>query len=328
MNFIESKKKGPFWDGLKKRGYDIRKTRLGNTDILRLTAPNGNKWLTSTNGSHPATSGIVSKIAGDKTLASIYANELGISVAGTVKIMHGEIDTVKMKMMLEKYNTVVVKPVDSYGSKGVTLDIVDLNQLSNAISNAAVYSSGILIQEQVYGDELRFTVINGKTESVLLRQTPRIVGDGVSTVAYLIEKENSTRASYANRYIAYPALDDTIIDRSYVTNTTVPSIGQTVEFSRATMVKNGATVYEVGSETHQGYKDIAERFADELASSIIVVDMFVKDYKKSPEDSQYWFNELNTNPALVMYHAPVNADSSRVVDIILDKLDAAIRSGL
>lgn len=313
---------------LKERGYQIEEVQFDDKPLLRLCAPNGNQWLTSTNVSYPMTSGVVAQISTDKVAAYKYAQMMDVSTPFTSSIADKEVGSFDYGGILERFSRVVVKPSDGFGSNGVTLDITAVDEFQKAVSYAHTFSPIAVVQEQIEGDELRFTVLDGKVVSVLQRQAPRVVGDGVSTIAELIRKQNEQRRNWSFPFIKYPQLDGALIDGSCLADMTVLQIGEMRELSRATMVKCGAIVYEIIDEIDPSYCEIVERLASGLAATFIVADLFVQDYKQPAAVNNYWFNEFNVSPALKMYYAPVNKDASSVARMIVDRFDAMITKGL
>jgi glutamate--cysteine ligase len=325
-DFKECTRTGPFWSAFRERGYTLSESASTEAGVLvRLTSPNGSSWLTATNVSHPMVSGIVERISQNKILSYDFAKNIGIEVPDTEIAYKGQ--PIGKSQLLSKYKLVVVKPLDSFGSRGLTVNVDSKQQLDRSLKKSYQYSETALVQQQVEGSEFRFTIIDGKVVSILLRQPPNVVGDGHSSVAELIKKENIARSHLKFPHVVYPPLTETIIDAKYINDhKTVPQKDETVEFSRATMIKDGASVYEMIDKAHESYKDIAEKLAAELGANFIVVDIFIKSIELPAKKDMYWFNEFNTSPAIRMYYGVRNMNASHIADMIIDKTDKAIRS--
>jgi cyanophycin synthetase len=326
MQFKKSLSTRPFWQALRDKGYEIESTSILDKPILRLTSPSGKQWLTSTNISHPTTSTLVTEIATNKWMAYKVIETMGISMPYTLCVSRE--DTIDEKAIFSRAAKLITKPRDSLASRGVTLNITTKDELHSGLEEAWRYSAHAIIQQMVTGDEMRFTILDGEVVSVLQRQTPRVVGNGKSTIAELIEQENIVRRSRRHEYIAYPELDATLIDAGYLTDSRVLEEGYVLELSKSTLVKTGATIYERIDDIHASYLSIVNRIANELGSSFIVVDLFVQDYTKPATADAYWFNELNVSSALVLYYAPINKDDTHIANMIVDKFDKMITKGL
>ncbi len=324
MMFGSCKRKGPFWSGLRDRGYKISESSLAGCPLIRLESPDGKAWLTSTNITYPAMSPLVAKIADDKLLASDFVSQQNVNTIDTFAVEKNAVPA-EINGFLEKHSLVVVKPATSFGSNGVTLGISRSEDLMAAIEKARHFSSVVLVQKQINNaDEVRFTVVDGKAESVLLRQTPRVIGDGVKTIEELIAAENTLRATWGNQFISYPQLDSRLVDESYVSSQSVLAPGEIIELNKSTMVRGGAVVYEIRDAVHDDYIAIAEDLSKALACSQIAIDIFINDVSLPAADN-YWFNEFNVSPATVLYLAAVNEDNRSVVNRIIDKFDGDLK---
>lgn len=326
IEFKTCERTSPFWAGLRSRGYTLKEATLAGKPLIKCISASGATWTTTTNISYPMNSGMIEEIARQKDVAYDLVASMGGSIPMTKVIARGEpIDQVSE--IFSQVAKVVVKPIDSSGSNGVTCDITEESQLAQALIDARQYSSNVIVQEQVYGDEVRFTVLNGDVVSVLLRRGPRVIGDGVSTVASLIEKENEARRSLTLQFIRYPQLTPALIKQSYFTDITIPAQGEIVQLSDATMVKRGASIYEAIDTTHSTYIEFAKRLANYIGSGLLVVDIFIADHTVEMKKGNHWFNEFNASPALALYYASRGKSSAHVADKILNTFDAAINYG-
>jgi cyanophycin synthetase len=245
----------------------------------------------------------VREISRHKELAYTYASDRGVQVPYT-HTLHGHetISAQEAEELLAAYGKLIVKPSNASLSRGLTVNITSHKALNEAISVAREVSETILVQQQVEGEEVRFTVIDGKVVAALLRQTPRVIGDGISTVAQLIMAENIERKALKFNYLSYPQLDASIIPSSYLTSTQVLEKAEVLELNRATMVKNGCSIYDVLKDVDVSYVNTVERLVQDLDARFVVVDMFLKDFRTPQAEDNYWFIEFNTSPVLKLYY--------------------------
>jgi len=88
----------------------------------------------------------------------------------------------------------VVKPANGTGGgRGVTTGIRTPWQLARAAALAAVYGDQLLIEEQITGDNYRLLYLDGELIDAFVRRLPSVVGDGKSSIATLIQRENEIR---------------------------------------------------------------------------------------------------------------------------------------
>ena len=287
---------------LSTRGYSIEKLTLDSQKYTRFLPSSGSPWLVR-NGSitYPFLSRTCLRISRRKDLAHTFCKELGVRVPTTFTLS-GPLKTAELQRYL-MHAPLVVKPHNGAMSKGVTLGVNDMPALLQAITVARGYSDTILVQEQIAGEEIRFVVVDARVRAALLRQTPRIVGNGQDTVQQLIEKENHSRGTLRMPYVNYPALKSNLLDLDFVAPTYVPAANELVELGKGTMIKTGASVYDVHDRVHESYEHVAEKLATKLGARFIVVDMIIEDFEQSLSNSNYAFLEFNTAPALKMFYS-------------------------
>lgn len=312
MIFKESSRQSALWVGLKERGFRVEETICNGKLYIRMISPEGKSWLASNKMSYPMNGHEVYCIANDKSVSYGIARSLDINIPDSIYVVRDNFSNNEVEAFLATMKPVIVKPLDSYQSKGVTLNINQPEQLRRALEKAWRESATAIIQEQVSGEEYRFTVLDGKVISVLRRERPQIVGDGASTVAELVAIENEAREKLS---VSYPAWSQNLVGDAVRDGRILPA-GERLILSQATMARNGASIYEVIDETDSRYIELAEKFAGEIGAGLLAVDMFIEDHRKY---GQYWFNECNAAPALKLYMAVRNRDDSHVIDKIVDR---------
>ena len=96
-----------------------------------------------------------------------------------------------LSIITETYNLefpLVVKPVDGTQGYGVYLNITDTENLYNIIQKLQNSNrKNLIIEEQVFGDNYRIMVFNGKIIDILRRELASVTGDGKSSIQKLID---------------------------------------------------------------------------------------------------------------------------------------------
>jgi len=311
---------------LRVKGYHMSDTSH-NPLVVAYESPTGKCWTTKASFiTYPFNSEHVQDVSVNKqkTYDFAVAHEFPSPYS---KMIRTELSEDASKSLLTKFGTLIVKPSNSSLSRGLTLNITTPKELKEAFKMAQRVSDTVLVQQQVEGDELRFLVMNGRVEAVLLRQTARVVGDGSSTIAELIEEENESRRQIKLERITYPLLSEDIVDETLLTNGRIPAKGEIVELNRSTMVRGGASIYNVFSEVHKTYIDKVETLVQKLGASFIVADVFCKDYTQSANDQNYWLIEFNTAPVLKLCYACRDGRQFDVVSRLADQIDLFLQQG-
>ena len=303
------------------KGYGVEELRIGTEEYTRFKSPVGKIWFTdATYITYPMLDASVVTLARQKDISSRLVESLGVSTPKTVYGLGPDAES-----LLNSAQRVIMKPIDSSAARGLTMDITTKSQFEAAAETVRSFSEKeVMVQQQVTGDEIRFVVMDYETKIALFRQTPRVTGDGTRSVRQLIEAENKARAGLRLEHITYPQLTDALIDSAYMTSTLVPKSGEIVELGRGSMVKTGASIYNIFSTVHASYLEIASRIAKALGASFLVVDLIVKDYEKPAEPDNYWFLELNAAPALRLFYADRDGHHADIVPELVSLIDRTI----
>ena len=88
----------------------------------------------------------------------------------------------------------VVKPAKyGIGGFGITCGVRTRLQLAMAMAHARAVDTELLIEEMIEGEVFRLLYLDGELLDAVLRSPPSVVGDGVSTIRRLVEKDNADR---------------------------------------------------------------------------------------------------------------------------------------
>lgn len=313
--FTESSRQGALWVGLRAQGFAIEEATINAMLFIRITNSNGGVWLSGKKMSYPMNSPGVHEIANDKRLSYEVANAIGINTPASLYV-DKSVSIEEISNFMSRYKKVVVKPLDGYKSRGVTLNIVDEDELGRALQCAYQESNTAIIQEQVEAEEYRFSVLNHKVVSVLRRERPQIVGDGISTIAQLVEKENHARQQLPPTVASYPLWTEDLMGE-IVLSTKVLDLGERCILSNTTLVSKGASVYELIEKTHQSYCEIAERFVKTIDAGYVAVDIFISDHNQQAEETNYWFNECNASPSLKLFTTSRNYNDEHIIQDVI-----------
>ena len=306
-----------------KRGYSVTEGRIKNSRTVTFTSPAGRSWQAlAAHISYPFNTKKIRTVSINKEKSYALASSIGVATPYTRLITKDDqLSPSEAHELLGRFNRLIVKPAQASLSRGLTLDINSQAALNKAIAYARTISPRVLVQEQVEGEEIRFTVIDGKVRAAILRRTPRVVGNGHSTIAQLIDAENADRQQLQTAHVTYPLLTGDIIDPSLLTSSRVLGEDEILELNRATMIKNGCSVYDVLGAVDPSYIAPIEQLAKVLGAKFVVVDMFLKDFTQPKADGNYWFIEFNTAPVLKMFYGCRDGRVYDIVPVLVDVID-------
>lgn len=304
-------------NALHDHGFSSRTYLVGEHEFAEYTHPNGAIWLTRTEHfSYPLNHGAVMEMADQKALAEEWVRQFGASTPDTIVLLQNEkLNKGDAQAFLDKYQKLVVKPETSFGSKGLTMNITNLDDLAQALEKARAVDQlrdSVLVQQQVPGEEFRFAILGGKVQGVIAREKLRIIGDGVSTIGELIAIENTEREKVSEHtLVKYPAVEE-VAQFSYDEAEVLPA-GEKRILSEATLIAGGASVYDVSDKVHESYVQFTENLATKMGAGFIVVDLLLQDISVPMTAANTYFNEFNKAPALKMFYSERNGSN---VDIL------------
>lgn len=256
------------------------------------------------------------KFATNRTLAAaglpIPAGELvtEFSAAGTVATRLGW--------------PVVIKPVAQDRGVGVISGICDFDALQRAFAEAHRLGGGqVIIEKHVEGDDFRLLVVRGRMIAATRRIPGGVVGDGVHTIAELVERVNADprRVTTADGLLKKLFVDDATVqylsEQGFAVGS-IPDAGVRVDVQRIANHGVGGTAEEMTDAVHTDNRLLAERAARLIGLDIAGVDFLTPDISRSWREIGGTICEVNAYPG-ILPHWLANPDR----DIYGELLDQA-----
>ena len=219
---------------------------------------------------------------------------------------------------------VVVKPSNQDQGLAVVAGINNEILLKQSFDQANQYSPGaVIIEKYVFGHDHRMLVVGGKLFAVAKRIPGGVTGNGVDSIAQLVEKENKNplRGLDVRSPMIRLSLDENVLTylaESGLTQNSVPDKDCFVCLSRSANISQGGMSVDVTPLVHPDNKVLAERAARLIGLDIAGVDFISPDISISWKDSLTGICEVNAQPGLRPHWL---ADPARDVSgEILDKL--------
>ncbi|MCK9368938.1 ATP-grasp domain-containing protein [Candidatus Dojkabacteria bacterium] len=236
------------------------------------------------------------RLARAKNLASQIMRDANIPVPKQ-KILSSEIDAISF---FGQYKEIVIKPSQNLGGHGVSILPKNEHEVIESFKFAQENDKQkrVIGEEFIQGDNFRLLVLGDKVISSIKRNPARIIGDGVNTVAKLIEMENERRSS---RNLMAIKIDTELMHKLESQSLTLESIPKKDEFiplrSNANMT-TGGTTQEI-EEVNPYYKSLAIQAVMALDLVYGGVDLITPDITK---EAKCAVNEVNYNPGLRLHY--------------------------
>jgi cyanophycin synthetase len=220
---------------------------------------------------------------------------------------------------------VVVKPVDGNQGKGVTVNITTREQLEKAYATASEYRDDLLVERYITGNDFRLLVVGDKLVAAARRDPPKVVGDGVHTVAQLVDQVNldPRRGSGHSTSLTKIRIDDiarTCLAGQGFTPDSVPAKGQRVNLRNNANLSTGGSATDVTDDVHPEVAARAVAAAQMVGLHVCGVDLVCDSILKPIEEQGGGIVEVNAAPGLRMHLAPSFGKGRAVGEAIIHNM--------
>lgn len=254
------------------------------------------RWLLSS--FTDSTSTISSSLARNKLQAASLMQRSGIPVPEHFLVPH---ESAAVTVAQQLGYPVVVKPANLDGGSGVSANLMTTEEVREAYQKAAKLSSQILVEKHIEGRDYRLVVMNDALIWAIERVPGGVTGDGVHTIAELLEKNNQLRSAATTKTLKHIAFDDeaqACLRRAGLNSNDIPSIGQFVRLRSIANIGTGGVPDPVMPEVHPDNRDLAIRAARALRLDIAGIDLLIPDIAVSWKCSGGAICEINAQPQL------------------------------
>jgi len=268
------------------------------------------------------TSCIGTDIAADKQLTRLILSESAIPVpSGKIASSEEEI----LKLFRQFDSSVVIKPCLGNQGKGVSLNLTKESEIVKACRLAQVYSTKVIIEEYIKGNNYRLLVIGGKLVAAARRRPPMVAGNGKSSIEELIEQENNNplRGTGHEKYLSKIAVDPILIldlSRQGFSLKSVPHLGEKVVLRQSANLSTGSTAVDVTDLVHRDNAELAVYAASVLGLDIAGIDFILGDIRHSYREQDGRIIEVNAAPGLRMHLLPSAGQSRNIGRDIVNML--------
>jgi D-alanine-D-alanine ligase-like ATP-grasp enzyme len=203
----------------------------------------------------------------------------------------------------------VVKPLNLLMGIGVAPGLTSEAEVIAAVENALKQSKPpVQIENHVDGYGHRLVVANSELMWAYRRTPSAIVGDGISTIGQLIDRENHRRSkirTFSEGYL-FPietgdGLHRLLADRHGLTLDAVLEAGRTLEVVAQTNISQGGSQEDVTGEVHPDNRDLAIKVAQLFRLRSTGIDFITPDISKSWKECPSAIIEINRLPGAEGY---------------------------
>ena len=262
-----------------------------------------------------STSDIAVTIGRDKALTTRLLREAGLPVPRDAVV--SDVEAAVQAAARIGY-PVVVKPLSSNNSRGVTVDIRDELSVREAFPLAvkACRRGRAVVEKHVSGANYRIVVINDQIVAVAERVPAHIIGDGTHTVAEQIEVTNQDprRGVYREAIWTRIAVDQQTTDmlaKQGLALDAVPAAGRFVQLKPIHNGRFGGTYVDRTDVIHPDNAEIARQAALVVGLDVAGIDLITPDITRSAYEQGGAITKSTRIPASVA--TSIRRKASRVI---------------
>ena len=220
---------------------------------------------------------------------------------------------------------VVTKPYNGNHGRGISIRLTSDEEVAQGYVAAREHSRSVIVETFLEGDDHRLLVVNGELVAATRRTPGHVVGDGVHSIAQLVEQVNQDprRGVGHEKVLTRLELDAQaakMLERALLTPDSVPEPGQSVFLRSTANLSTGGTATDVTDVIHPDNREMAERAVRAIGLDVGGVDFLSTDITRSYREIGGGICEVNAAPGFRMHVAPSEGMSRDVAGPVIDML--------
>ncbi len=326
IKFAQRRALGPSTASLVKaaRARDIPWLRLNEQSLIQLGHGRNQQRIQATITSE--TRYIAVELASDKEETNKILADLGLPLPKQ-RLVYKEEEAARAARRMGF--PVVVKPLNGNHGRGITVGLTDEAGVAAAYGVARDDNKGggrgVLIEAFIQGFDHRMLVVGGKLVAVSKRVPGRVIGDGVKTIAALIEEVNSDprRGLGHEKVLTRIEIDRQalrMMEKAGYDKTSIPPAGESVYLRSTANISTGGTAIDVTDLVHPDNREMAVRAVLAIGLDVGGVDFLCSDISRSYKETGAAICEVNAAPGFRMHVAPSEGTPRNVADPVMDML--------
>jgi cyanophycin synthetase len=267
---------------------------------------------------------IAVEISCDKEDTHNLLRDLGLPVPQQ-RLVYSERAAVRAARRIEY--PVVVKPLDANHGRGVSINLVNDEQVARAYGVARESARGrsVLVESFIEGMDHRMLVVNDELVAVAKRVPGHVVGDGARTISELIDivNEDPRRGIGHEKVLTRLELDhqaERLMKKGGVDANTVLSEGEVFYLRSTANLSTGGTAIDMTDVVHPDNREMAVRAVQAVGLDVGGVDFLTSDISKPYKEVGGAIVEVNAAPGFRMHVAPSEGEPRDVSGKVMDML--------
>ena len=248
-------------------------------------------------------------ISNDKVVTNHVLDSLDIPVAPHIPV---QIEADALTAANRISYPLVVKPSNAQKGLGITVGVLNDQEISAAFKKANQFSQTVLIEKFIAGDDHRILIVGDNMIAAAKLIPAHVTGDGKHTIKQLIEiiNEHPDRGVGYQKMLVTIEIDNEVIKlikRKGYGLQTVLAKDEIIEIKGTANISTGGSAIDVTNIVHPDNILLAKRAAKAVSLDVAGIDFITPDISKSYKDTPSIICEVNACPG-IRPHALWNTD--------------------
>ena len=268
------------------------------------------------------TSHIAVELAGDKEETNKILASLGLPVPRQ-ELVQTEEQALRAARRLGV--PVVTKPYNGNHGRGISIRLSSNEEVLAGFHMAREHSRSVIVENYLEGDDHRLLVINGELIAATRRTPGHVVGDGVHSIAELVDivNQDPRRGIGHEKVLTRLELDAQAVmmmERLGYEETSIPAADEVVYLRSTANLSTGGTATDVTDIIHPDNRDMAMRAVRAIGLDVGGVDFLTTNIAESYKKIGGGICEINAAPGFRMHVFPSEGTPRDAAGPVLDML--------
>jgi len=305
-------------DEAKKRG--ITHFRLNEDNYVQLGQGAHQRRIQATLMDNTSALGV--EIADDKEMSKKLLSSMGIPVPEGRSVGHLE---EALKVAEEIGFPVVVKPLIGNHGRGITINVINAEELHIAYKCACEIYETCLVEKYLEGFDYRILVIDGKFVAAAHREPAYVFGNGKDTIRQLIDAVNDdpNRGFGHEKNLTRITIDcmtERLLASKQMSLESVLTEGEKCYVKSTANLSSGGTALDVTENVHPLNQLMAERISQIIGLNVIGIDIIAESLEKPLTRNTSGIVEVNAAPGFRMHLNPTKGTHRNIASNIVNML--------
>lgn len=212
---------------------------------------------------------------------------------------------------------IIVKPRSGSRGRHTTTFITKKEDFLVAFKRAKQIGYYVQIEEHLMGNVCRGTVIDGVLRGFLKAESPKVIGNGISTIQELIEEKNKNKPNKIGDVVVKQELIEFTRRQGYELGDILPNDTVLPLLSRTGRLFGGRTK-EMANEVHPKLKKYLEKAGEIVGVPLVGFDLIIQNPESDPDKERWGIIEANSLPFIDLHEFSFEGKPANVASYIWD----------